>query len=585
MATPAAALTDAVPGALPGAPSAELTARAVAAGLLVGALLCIANLYTGLQAGVWDSGQVTAAVLGFAVATALGRSRLSRLETNATQTIAAAAGAMPAAAGLLGAIPALSLLGREAPAWGIALWAAALGSLGVLFALALRRRLIDEEQLPFPTGIATAEVIEALHAGAQTARGRTRTLLATALAAGVIAWFRQGRPNLIPSELLLPFAISGIPAAALTLGVTTSPLLAGIGVVAGLRVGLSMLFGSLLAWGAIAPLLVKGPLHLQAEYAALSGWLTWPGASVLVGAAVVGLAQQAGAFGGALRDLLALMRRGPGGRVDRARVALLLLALGACALAVAVGRAAFGLHPAHTVLAVLLSALFASVCARSAGLTDLSPVGAAGQLTQASFGALLPGQPALNVAAGSVVSGDAAQTAVVLWSMRAGRALGASPLRMGIGALAGTALGAALCVPAYVLLVRAHGIASARLPMPSSLQWKAVAEVVSRGAAALPAGTLPAVAVAAAAGIALALVEGKRWARWLPAPFAMGIGMLVPVHAAAGLALGGTLMAIATRVRPSAAREMGPVAGAGAIAGESVIGLLVALLVSLGALR
>jgi uncharacterized oligopeptide transporter (OPT) family protein len=573
MAVSAAALTEARP--VP----AEVTVRAVVAGLAVGTLLCVANLYTGLQAGLWDSGQITAAVVAFALGSALSGGKLSRLETNTAQTIAAAAGAMPAAAGLLGAIPALSMLGRDIPAFWIVAWGLSLGVLGVLFAAMLRRRLIDEEQLPFPTGVATAEVIEALHgADAAAARGRTRTLLFTALFAAAVAWFRQGKPNLVPSELLLPFAIFGIPAASLTIGVSTSPLIAGIGIVAGLRVGLSMLFGSLVAWMAIAPVLVNGRLHLPAQYAELSSWLTWPGASLLVGAALVALARQAGAFAGALRDL----RTVASGGGTRTRSAALLLAAAATLTTVIAGRAAFGLHPGHVVLALVLSIVFASVCARSAGLTDLSPLGPVGQMTQAAFGMISSGAPTLNVAAGSIVAGDGAQTGVVLWSMRAGRALSASPERMIKGALLGTALGGFVCVPAYLLLVRAHGIASARLPMPSAVQWKAVGEVVSRGAAALPAGALPAVIVALAVGIALALLEGTRVERLLPSAFAMGIGMLVPVHVAAGVAMGGIVLAIAARIRPEATRTLGPVAGAGAIAGESVIGLFVAILVALG---
>src|SRR5437762_10005427 len=89
----------------------ELGARALAAGLAVGALLCIANLYMGLKTGIWDSGHITAAILAFALASG----RLTRLENNVAQTTACAAGAVPAAAGLLGAIPALQLLGRYVP--------------------------------------------------------------------------------------------------------------------------------------------------------------------------------------------------------------------------------------------------------------------------------------------------------------------------------------------------------------------------------------------------------------------------------------------------------------------------------------
>src|SRR2546430_2699651 len=100
--------------------------RALVSGLLVGALLCVANLYMGLKTGIWDSGHITAAILAFALLSG----RLKRLETNVAQTAACAAGAVPAAAGLLGAIPALQLLGHHVPAGGTALWGLSPGVLG-----------------------------------------------------------------------------------------------------------------------------------------------------------------------------------------------------------------------------------------------------------------------------------------------------------------------------------------------------------------------------------------------------------------------------------------------------------------------
>src|SRR5438105_7360079 len=100
----------------------DFSARALASGLAVGALLCVANLYMGFKTGSWDSGHVTASVLAFALAAG----RLTRLENNLAQTAATAAGAVPAAAGLLGAVPALEMLGRAVPGWGIALWGLAL---------------------------------------------------------------------------------------------------------------------------------------------------------------------------------------------------------------------------------------------------------------------------------------------------------------------------------------------------------------------------------------------------------------------------------------------------------------------------
>src|SRR5437763_8514641 len=277
----------------------DFSARALASGLAVGGLLCVANLYMGLKTGIWDSGHVTASVLAFALASG----RLTRLENNIAQTAATAAGAVPAAAGLLGAVPALEMLGRIVPGWGIALWGLALAVIGILFGAALRQRLLEEEKLPFPTGVATAEVIEALQAGRAAASGRTRPLMWGGVVGAVLGWFRDGKPALIPGAVAIPGTVGGVPLATLGIGVSLSPLLWGVGMVVGLRIALSMLLGSVLGWGVLAPWLVSGPLHVAANRGAIWNWLSWPGTALLVGAALVALVQQAGAFAGALRDL------------------------------------------------------------------------------------------------------------------------------------------------------------------------------------------------------------------------------------------------------------------------------------------
>src|SRR5260221_1338019 len=364
-------------------PEPELTARALASGLAVGGLLCVANLYMGLKTGIWDSGHVTASVLAFALVSG----RLTRRENNVAQAAATAAGAVPAAAGLLGAVPALELLGRGVPGWGIALWGLALSVLGILFGAGLRRRLLDEEKLPFPTSVATAEVIEALQG--KGASRRTRPVLWGGVVGAVLGWFRDGKPALIPGVLSLPGSLGGIPLATLGIGVSTSPLLCGVGMVVGLRIALSMLLGSIIGWGVIAPWLIRGPLHVAASRGAIWSWLSWPGTALLVGAALVALLQQAGAFAGALRDL-----RSAAADRSASRVQGTLLGIAAAAAIILLGKLVFDLHPLHTGLALLVSVVGASVCARAAGLTDISPLGPVGQVTQAMYGGLAPGQPA-----------------------------------------------------------------------------------------------------------------------------------------------------------------------------------------------
>jgi putative OPT family oligopeptide transporter len=552
------------------APQPDLTARALASGLAVGALLCAMNLYMGLKTGFWESGHVTASVLAFALASG----RLTRLENNVAQTAAVSAGSVPAAAGLLGAVPALDLLGRSVPGWGIALWGLVLALLGILLGAALRRRLLEEEKLPFPTSVATAEVIEALHAGAPAAGGRTRAWLWGGVGGAVVGWFRDGRPSLVPAVLAVPGSAAGVPLATLGIGVSTSPLLWGVGMVVGLRIGLSMLLGSVLGWGVLGPWLVSGPLHIAPSRGAIWNWLSWPGTALLVGAALVALLQQAGAFAGALRDLRSVARGrsrlGPQGAA---------LAVAVVLGAVVLGKLVFDLPPLLTALALLLTVVGASVCARSAGLTDISPLGPVGQATQALVGGLAPGQPAINIAAGSVVAGGATHTPILLWSLGAGRALGAPVRNQVLAALLGSVLGSLLCAPAYLLLVRSYALGSERLPAPTGIQWKAMGEVVAGGLAALPPGALPAVAAAAALGALLAVLGATRAGALFPSAMAVGIGVLVPVDYSLAIVLGALLLRAVPRWR-----QPGAVAGAGLIAGDSLVGVAAALLNSMGLL-
>src|SRR5689334_13856599 len=114
--------------------SVELTPRALLAGVGVGAVLCIGNVYMGLKTGWWDSGNITAAVLGFGLLAPGGRRSgrpYSLFENNVTQTLAGSAAIMPGVLGLLGALPALELLGHHYPTWAVGLWGLSLALFGI----------------------------------------------------------------------------------------------------------------------------------------------------------------------------------------------------------------------------------------------------------------------------------------------------------------------------------------------------------------------------------------------------------------------------------------------------------------------
>ena len=554
--------------------AAELTGRALVTGLAVGTLLAFGNVYIGLKTGMWDSGSITASVLGFGLLSAwarLGGRAASPLETNLAQSTAVAVGAAPAAAGLLGAVPALAMLGHDVSARVAAAWALALGMLGVLIAVALRRRLLEKERLPFPSGLAAARVIAAAHGGAGA--GARPILGAGVLAVALTA--ARDLAGLVPGFTAWPGVLAGAPAAAYGLGLAWSPAMAGVGLVVGLRTGLGVLAGCLLAWAVIGPALVRSGAAAGASFDALAPLLAWPGVGLLLGSAAASLASQARAFGAAARDLSAL--RG----VGRAEGALALLTGSAV---VGLATWGFGLGPLQAILALALAVPLCAVCARAAGLTDISPVAEVGQValavTALSTGASGPAA----VAAGSVTASAAAQTGVSLWSFRSGLELGASPRIQTLGMLLGAAVGAAVAVPTYLLLLGAYGLGSEALPAPGAVPWRALAEAMGNGLSTVPRGALLAAGIGFAVGLVLERLQESRLARLLPPPGALGMGFLVPAHLGAAIALGAVGGAIWRWRRPAAAEAGVPLVAAGAIAGESLAGVAAAALLAAGVL-
>lgn len=555
-------------------PGAERTARALAVGLGIGGLLAVGNVYMGLKTGWWDSGSIIASILAFALLSAWSRAtgrHPAPLETNLAQTTAVAVGAAPAAAGLLGAVPALALMGRETGGWIVAGWGIALGVAGVLLGLALRHRLLVEERLPFPSGVATAQVIRAAHGGE---RAGARVVAGLGGAAAAVTALRDAL-GWVPAATALPGTLAGAPASAYGLAFAWSPMMTGAGLVAGPHNGAGVLLGALVAWAGIAPALVRAGIVREAAYGPLVGWLAWPGVALMLGSASVSLAGQAWAIPRALGDLRALRGRGPSAAAAAAAVL-------AGAAVVAIGGWGFELQPGQAILALLLAALLGSACARAAGQTDISPAGDMGQLAQVATGIASPSSARVSVGVGSVVAGVSAQTAASLWSLRAGQELGSSPRTQALGLLAGAVFGSAIAMPAYLLLTRAHGVGTAALPVPGALPWKAVAEAAAGGLGAIPRGAAAAAALAFAAGVALELLGRTRLGRFLPASGAIGMGFVAPASYAAAIAAGALAGAAWTRRRPAQAQRLLPLVGAGAIAGESLAGVAAAALTVAG---
>lgn len=561
-------------GREPSPSSRELTARALIAGCGIGALLAALNVYAGLKIGYSDAGNLTAAILAFGLFELLGpllSSRLGPLENNIAVTAAASAAAMGGCVGVVGPIAAMTLLGRPPPPWwGLVLWGMSLALFGIVIAALLRRSLMIGDPLPFPTGKATAELITVMDSARREGLARARALSCAALTAFLFTAFRDGPPEWIPGALFLPLAIAQVPARALGLGIAWSPMMAGTGALIGGRNAVGLLIGALVAWVGVAPLLVSSR-EASAQFSSLVSWLMWPGVALIVTSALAELGLGWRTLRGAVQDLArAGSPRGAPWRSGAAFGVAVSIALLAWLL--------FEVSPFHTLIAISLAVVLVAACVRAAGETDQAPTGAMGGLTQIALGLTGGPGPIATLVGGGITSGAATQASHMMWSLKAGRLLGASFGRQLTAQLAGALVGAIAVVPVYALIVRGYGLGTALMPASAPLSWKATAELVSRGAGAMPESAALAAASAAVVALVLVVLQRTRIRPFVPSPVAAGVAFLMPADYTATIVLGALAAAALRRgYRAWSEGHLAAVA-AGGIAGESLAGLAICAL-------
>lgn len=553
--------------------SRELTLRALLTGLLLGALLAPSNVYSGLKIGWSFNMSIIALLIGFAfwqsIAVAFGRPRWSLLESNINQTTASSCASI-ISGGLVAPIPAYTLLtGQQLDSLPLMAWVFSVSFLGVWVAWYLRPSLIVESGLRFPEGMATLATLQQIYShGAEAGRRLWVLGGAAVLAAGskLVDIFFWTLPRWAPSAQLERLTFSFEP----------SLLLLGFGGIIGLRVGLSLLLGAVLAWGLIAPwLLVEGLVRLPAaaqgpQFAELIEWLLWPGVSLMVCATLTSLGLRL------LRSRSPTTRRWPVLRRPHGWPAAgFALSVG---LVLALQVSLFGIDPWLAALSIPLALLLAMVAARVVGATGIPPIGAIGQLSQLSFGVFAPGQVPVNLMSANTAGGAAGQCTDLLNDFKVGHAIGAAPGRQALAQCFGILIGSVVGVLAYQLLIPdpQSMLITPEWPAPAVATWKAVAEALTGGLGALAADIRWAMLAGALAGVLLGMLEGllpERRLRWLPSSAALGLAFIIPASISLMMTFGAVLAwAFASRWRSLGERFV-IVAAAGLVAGESMAGV------------
>jgi putative OPT family oligopeptide transporter len=611
----------------------EFTLRALIIGLFMCVILGAANAYLGLRAGMTIAATYPAAVIGMAV---LRIMKGSLLEENFARTVGSIGESV--AAGAIFTIPAFVILNL----WTFRtftdyLTATALmilgGILGIMFVTMLRRVMVEDPELPFPESVAASEIHKAGQRGAEAAIQLFKAMGVGALIRLLDAF------GIFSSSNTFSVAVGKLKESLVRLGLTKdartiaaggissfsapaiSPAYIGVGYIIGPELGALNFAGGLLAWGLFVPLLVYflGPGMIGQYLPAAGGdqaaawgrvvsdiyfFIVRPIAvgGMLVGACYTLWRMRRNLIAGFARAVSDLKKSAEAhastSRVDRdidfkTVVVGILFVLAAMVAVYSVFTKAIGPAIVAAVVMLITGFFFAAVSGNLVGMIGSSNNPISGltlattivaALTLVVVGAKGPGgvAAALGVAAIGCVS--AAVAGEMLQDLKVGHILGGTPWKMQAGDLIGVVLaGAVMFFPLYVLHFAdikqygpGGGFGSPRLPAPQAGLMAALSQGIVGGQMAWPL-----VIVGIAMGISLILIKVR-------SPMLFSVGMYLPLETTFAIFVGGVIRGIVDRVRDkrgyNAAQKArvenaGVLAASGLIAGEALMGLLVAAVV------
>lgn len=605
----------------------ELTVRGVILGILITLIFTAANVFFGLKVGLTFSTSIPAAVISMAILRGFRGSTIQ--ENNIVQTVASAAGTLSA---MIFVLPGLVIVGwwTGFPYWTSALVCALGGVLGVLYSIPLRRALVTHSDLPYPEGVACAEVLkvgsgtEARADAVEDVRAGLKAVVVGSIASASFAIIIGTR---IFAGDLARYVRIGNPGWVTGFGLLFSVAQLGIGHLIGLWVGVALFVGELIGW-------LWGVPHYSAlsgsnAAAAVLAHDTWShqvrfvGAGTILVAALWTLAKLVGPVYGGIRSTLAASRARSSGneaalsRTDRDMPISMIAVLALICLApIPVLLAKFdssGMLSGHMITLVgggliyivLMSFLVSSVCGYMAGLIGASNSPLSGIGILATIGAAL--LLVLGVRSSLPAGGEHALVAYALFvaslifavatiannnlqDLKTGQLVDATPWKQQTALVVGVIAGAAIIPPVLDLLNHAYGFAGApgptrehALPAPQAGLMSALAQGVLQNNvdwSLIEVGALIGVAAIIVDGLVRRLRPGAHLS-----PLAVGLGIYLPTQSLLMCIIGSVVgwfydRRADRRSNPAGVKQLGVLLASGLIVGEGLIGVLIAALVA-----
>lgn len=576
----------------------ELTVTSVIMGCILAVIFGAANAYLGLRVGMTVSASIPAAVISMGVIRVILR-RNSILESNMVQTIGSAGESL--AAGAIFTMPALFLWAEEGLTSKpgiveITLIALCGGILGVLFMVPLRNALIVKEHatLLYPEGTACADVLLAGEEG-----GANASTVFSGMGLAAIFKFVVDGLKLLPADVSAAFkSFKG------EIGMEVYPALLGVGYIVGPKIASYMFTGSLIGWMVIIPLIcLFGPdtwmypaaegttiAQLYANGGASAIWSTYVkyiGAGAIATGGIISLIKSLPLIVTTFRDSMKSMKGSKNTSTERTAqdLPMQFILLGVIAMVFIIWIVpAIPVTLLGAVIIVVFGFFFATVSSRMVGLVGSSnnPVSgmAIATLLIATFAIKSSGKTGIDgmtaaIAVGSVICIIAAIAGDTSQDLKTGYLLGATPKKQQMGEMLGVVVSGLAIGGVLYLLDAAWGYGTAEIPAPQAQLMKMIVEGIMGGN--LPWGLV-------FVGVFLAIcLEILR----IPVmPFA--IGLYLPIYLNATIMIGGIVRGLLDRRKgvdektKTAQVTDGTLYCAGMIAGEGLVGILLAIFAVVG---
>jgi len=602
----------------------ELTLRGVILGALITVIFTAANVYLGLKIGITFATSIPAAVISMAVLKAFRDSTIQ--ENNIVQTIASAAGTLSA---IIFVLPGLIMVGwwTGFPYWLSVAVIGIGGILGVMYSVPLRRALVTGTDLPYPEGVAAAEVLK-VGAGVGGAEENRRGLMLIGGSTIVSAlYFILAKTRLVTDAASKNFRVG---AGASGISTSLSMALIGVGHLVGVAVGMAMVVGMVITWVFIVPHWTQDPGLIAQAAGDLDKLVSsafrlkarMVGAGTIGVAAIWTLLRIIGPIVAGIRGALAANRERKQGRgadlplterdipigIVTATILLSMIPIGLLLLAFG-NTAPIAANPGLTIVLSIIYTLIAgvviaAVCGYMAGLIGASnsPISGVGILSVLGIALILAAlfPHASGDATKSLVAFALFVTAIIfgvatisnnnLQDLKTGQLVEATPWRQQVALILGVVFGALVIPPILDLLNTAFTFQGAPNAKATALAAPQAA-IISTIAQGVLGGTLDWAMIRQGAIIGVvavivdeALKRSSNRRLHLP-PLAIGMGIYLPLEADLLIPVGAVLgwfynrWAMTAR-SPAFAERMGVLMATGLIVGESLMGVVYAFAVA-----